>query len=322
MKMKYRDRVHPELLEIYDASPDLVVDDNFASSLRKYIEDDFEANGLPTSEDVEVSEQYITGKNGIKDIGVRIYKPVNNNEIQPCLLWIHGGGYIAGFPKMNEGLCIRFVTEAKCVVVSVDYHLAPEYQYPTQIEDCYSALQWIYDNAGELNIDRECIAVAGASAGGGLTAALSLLARDRGGPKLIFQMPIYPMIDNRCDAPSSLEMQDRIAWNGDGNKFAWSLYLGDMVNADDVPPYAAAARAADYKGLPATFTWIGELHPLRDETIEYVARLSHAGVPVEFHLYPGCYHSSEASAVRTRIGDLVTDGVIDALARAFHPFKP
>jgi len=312
--MNYRDRLHPDLLELYDSSPDHVLD--YPNYIRKAMEEEYERAGLPASEDVDVSERYARGKDGA-DICVRLYRPADNNDIRPGLLWIHGGGYISGFVRLNEGLCIRFVTETGCSVASVEYRLAPEHPYPVPLEDCYSALEWLYENAEELHIDKERIAVAGNSAGGGLTAALTLLARDRGGPKLFFQAPLYPMIDDRCDTPSCVEMQDRKAWFGEGNERAWSLYLGDM-NKEEVPLYAAPARALDYTGLPPTYTFIGDLDPLRDETIEYVARLSKDGVPVEFHLYPGCFHGFDVDVVRTDIGDRALSGFIDALTRAFE----
>ena len=314
--MNYRDRVHPDLLEMYDAGAELELD--FPGYLRKMMKDEYEITGLPVSDEVEVSEKYIAGKDG-EDIYIRIYRPVNEEKIRPALLWIHGGGYIGGFIKKDEGLCIRFVTEARCVVVSVEYRLAPEYPYPIPLEDCYSALEWLYENSKEIGADREHIAVAGNSAGGGLTAALSLLARDRGGPKIFFQAPLYPMIDDRCDTPSCVEMQDRKAWFGECNALAWSMYLGDATG-EGVPAYAAPARAEDFAGLPETYTFIGDLDPFRDETIEYVARLSKAAVPVEFHLYPGCFHGFDVSIIRTEIGDRALSGFIDALARAFRKY--
>ena len=315
MGMNYRNRVHPDLLEMYDSAPEFEM--NFPDFVRKLMEDEYEMTGLPVSEDIDVSERYIAGKNGKEDIYIRIYKPVGSKDILPGFLWIHGGGYIAGLVKKDEGLCIRFVKDAKCVVVSVEYHLAPEYQYPVPLEDCYSALQWMHDNAEELNIDIDRIAVGGNSAGGGLTAGLSLLARDRGGPHIIFQMPLYPMIDDRCNSPSCIEIQDKKAWFGECNKLAWSLYLGD-IDGEAVPAYAAPARAEDYTDLPATYTFIGDLDPFRDETIEYVARLSRAGVSVEFHLYPGCFHGFDVSSLRTEVGDRALSGFVDALTRALN----
>jgi len=302
--MNYRNRVHPDLIEMYDSAPDMQFDD-FPGYVRKMMEEEYDVAGPVSSENIEISEQG----------NLRIYQPVNNENKLPALLWIHGGGYIGGFAKKDDWLCIRFAEEAKCVVVSVDYQLAPESVFPTQIEECYYALQWLYDNAEDLNVDRGRIAVAGNSAGGGLTAGLTLLARDRGGPRIVFQMPLYPMIDDRCDSPSCVEMQDRKAWSGDSNKIAWAIYLGDS----DVSPYAAAIRAEDFSNLPATYTCIGDLDPFRDEVIEYVAKLSREGVPVEFHLYPGCFHGFEVSPVRTEIGDIALSEYINALARALNP---
>jgi len=309
MTTNYRDRVHPDLLEMYDMCPGFDLND-LPGCIRQMMDDEYEMTGLPADEEVEVTERYIE-----EGVYLRVYKPVNSSEVLPALLWIHGGGYLGGFIKKDEGLCIRFVKEARCVVVSVEYRLAPEYKYPVALEDCYSALKWMHDNAEELGADKDRIAIAGNSAGGGLTAALSLLARDRGGPEVMFQMPLYPMIDDRCDTPSCIEIQDSKSWFGECNKLAWSLYLGDL---EDVPQYAAPARAEDYAGLPPTYTIIGDLDPFRDETIEYVARLSRAGVPVEFHLYPGCFHGFDVSVLRTGIGDRALDGFVDALVRAFR----
>ena len=125
------------------------------------------------------------------------------------------------------------------------------------------------------------------------------------------------MIDNRCNTSSCKEMQDGKFWCYEANKLAWSQYLGD-IGAEEVPPYAAPSRASDYSNLPPTYTCIGDLDPFRDETIEYVANLSRAGVPVEFHLYPGCFHGFDVSIIRSEIGDRAQSEFVDALARAFR----
>jgi len=311
--MNYRDRIHPDLLELYDSGADFQFD--FPDFVRNFLEEEFKTIGLPKCDSVQVTEQYISGKNGENDIYIRIYRP-SDSGIKPGLLWIHGGGYIGGLIKRDEGLCIRFANEAKCCVVSVEYHLAPEYPFPRPLDDCYSALTWFYNNAAELNVDKTRIAVAGNSAGGGLTAALSLYARDHGGPPIFFQMPLYPMIDDRCNSPSCIEMQDLRSWSYQANKIAWSMYLGN--NTGNVSQYAAPARADDYSNLPPTYTCIGDLDPFRDETIEYVAMLSRAQVPVEFHLYPGCFHGFDVSIVRTEIGDIAQTGYVEALAKALR----
>ena len=160
------------------------------------------------------------------------------------------------------------------------------------------------------------MAVAGPSAGGGLTAALSLLARDRGGPAICFQMPLYPMLDDRNTLPSTMEITYPKIWNRQNNIVAWNMYLGGKT--DDVSPYAAPARAENLAGLPPTYTCIGQLDLFRDETIEYVARLAQLGVDVEFHLYPGGYHAFEVVAWDAEVSVRARNDYVRALVEAFN----
>lgn len=209
--------------------------------------------------------------------------------------------------------------DANCIVVSVDYRLAPENPYPAAIDDCYAALKWMADAAVELNIDIQKIAIAGASAGGGLTAALSLMARDNGGPAIYFQMPLYPMIDDRNITPSSHEITANSAlWNRARNIAGWSMYLGEHASGE-ISPYAAPSRAENYAGLPPTYTCVGQLDPFRDETIECVARLAQAGVDVEFNLYPGCIHGFDIIVPQAEISQRAVKGYVNALKRALNP---
>lgn len=258
------------------------------------------------------------------ELKVKIYEPVNRTSTAlPALLWIHGGGYVLGNPDIDDGLCEQFVLVANCVVVSIDYRLAPQFQYPAALEDCYAGLKWMVAQAEELNIDTLKIAIAGTSAGGGLTAALTLLARDRGGPEIAFQMPLCPMIDDRNITPSSFEINKENfpkLWNREQNQLAWSMYLGD-ITSDEVPPYAAPIRAGDLTGLPPAYTFVGELDLFRDETIEYVNRLVQANVPVEFHLYPGCFHGFEKIFNDTQISKQARNEYINTLARALNSHK-
>ena len=311
--LKYRPIVNPELKQVLEESPKIELRDlELARSQPR----------LP----VEKSPFVLTTTRFIKrsdsDLMVKIYEPINKPQTKlPGLLWIHGGGYILGHPDSDDVLCETFVLDVNCKVVSVDYRLAPEDPYPAAIEDCYDALKWMADNAEELNIDRSRIAIAGASAGGGLTAALALLARDRGGPEIAFQMPLYPMIDDRNITKSSNQInKDNFptVWHREVNQRAWKMYLGNNAS-DDIPYYAAPARATDLSGLPPTYTCVGELDPFRDETLEYVARLAQAGVPVEFHLYPGCFHGFDLSPAKPEIGVRAQKEYISALARALHP---
>ncbi|AST90820.1 MULTISPECIES: alpha/beta hydrolase [Sutcliffiella] len=297
-----KNRIDPELRAMLDIFPPLNLDD--VQATRKAMEDAAQLTELPVDEEVVVSNRMVPGPEDNPYVRVRIYEPKEKTEKLPGLLWIHGGGYVLGAPEGDDLLCQRFVKEANCVVVSVDYRLAPEHPYPAPLEDCYAALQWFAKKVDELGVDASRIGVGGQSAGGGLTAALALLARDRNGPELCFQMPLYPMIDDKNNSPSSLEITGNLIWNHDLNEKGWSMYLNGKNGKDDVPAHAAPSRATDLTNLPYTYTCVGQLDPFRDETLDYVKRLCQAGVDVEFHLYPGAYHGFEtlnpAAAVSQR----------------------
>lgn len=251
------------------------------------------------------------------------YRPAASaGQTLPAMLWCHGGGYVAGDIDCDDPLCEQFAVDAQCCVFTVDYRLAPQFPYPAGLSDCYAALEWIAANAGALCIDPARLAVAGGSAGGGMSAALALLARDRGGPALCFQMPLYPMLDDRNCTPSSHEITEQTfpcAWNRKNNLYAWSCYLKDLHAAyQDIPAYAAPTRAADLHGLPPAFVCIGTLDLFRDEAIDYVTRLAQADVPVEFHLYPGCFHGFESVYTPTAVGKRCRAEYVDAMRRALH----
>jgi len=171
--------------------------------------------------------------------------------------------------------------------------LAPENPHPAPVEDCYAGLVWTTVHAGELGIDATRLAVGGGSAGGGLAAGTALLARDRGGPALCYQMLIYPMLDDRNTTPSSYEITDVGIWDRATNLNGWQALLGDQAGTEGVSPYAAPARATDLAGLPAAYLDVGTADLFRDEDIDYAQRLMQAGVPVELHVYPGAYHAFE-----------------------------
>lgn len=309
--MSYEEKVLAELLPMlnsniqFDLSKDLEMARNLTLPLLEK-----NAHVLTTTRTIKGTES---------ELQVKIYEPMDRqNEKLPAVFWIHGGGYVLGNPDGDDGLCECFVTEVNCVVVSVDYRLAPEHPYPAAIEDCYAALKWTVENGEVLKIDTSRIAIAGASAGGGLTAALVLMARDRGEIEIAFQMPLYPMIDDRNITPSSYEINEENlpkAWNREANKIAWEMYLGSNP-PDEISYYAAPARAEDLTGLPPAYTCVGQLDPFRDETLEYVARLAQAGVPVEFHLYPGCFHGFDSIFNNSEISRKARNEYIKALAQA------
>ncbi len=289
--MKSEHDILPELQGFIAASPIVDLED---------LPQDLELPPLDQTpcKEVTCSEEWIPAQE--RQIRVLRYSPVHQEkERTAALLWIHGGGYFAGAPEADAPLCRQFVLEAGVEVIAVDYRLAPKHPYPAGLEDCYAALRWMEEEAANLCIDPGRIAVAGVSAGGGLTAALTLLARDRGGPKIAFQMPLYPMLDDTGGTPSAHEITRENfphVWNRSHNQTAWRWYLGERCGGDTVPVYAAPYRAQSLAGLPPAYTCIGSLDLFRDETIDYVARLSRADVPVEFHLYPGCYHAFEVAS--------------------------
>ncbi|WP_421924796.1 alpha/beta hydrolase [Paenibacillus luteus] len=266
------------------------------------------------ADDVRETDLFITGAGG-QGMLVKSYEPAERTEedLLSAVLWIHGGGYILGHPEAEGALCEQFVQNAGCVVFAPDYRLAPEHPYPAALEDCYTLLCHIVSDAAEYRIDASRIAVGGGSAGGGLAAALALLARDRGGPALCFQMPLYPMLDDRNEAPSTHEDMDPAVWNRENNKAAWRMYLGESGEGS---PYSAPSRATDLNGLPPAYLCVGQMDLFRDESISYAARLAQAGVDVELHVHPGCYHASELFIPDTQISRRIRLEYVDAMVRA------
>lgn len=274
---------------------------------------------LPKDEAVHVYDVYIPRAGDSEALRLRIYKPVQAEESLPGIYWIHGGGFLFGVPEQDEAQSIRFAKDVGAVVVSVDYRLAPKYPYPAAIDDSYAGLKWFFDNAAALGVDHRRIAVAGASAGGNLCAAVALMARDKGEIRPVFQMPLYPMLDDRMDSPASREVMDMRVWNNVSNVFAWKAYIGDAVGTDKATPYMAPARAENLSGLPPAYICVSTLDPFRDDTIRYAQRLAQAGVPVEFHLYPRAYHAFEAIAKGTAYSERAIDEYVRVLNEALHP---
>jgi acetyl esterase/lipase len=245
------------------------------------------ANAVPPPPvgEVESSDHEIPGR----PVVVRVHRPVGLEGALPCVYSIHGGGYVLGSYEMDDARFARWSPLLGCVGVSVEYRLAPEFPYPVPLEDCYAGLQWVHDNHAELGVDPDCIGIAGVSAGGGLAAALALLARERGGPRIAFQLLECPMVDDRQVTPSSC-LEGLAVWNRHSNEYGWRAYLGDLYGTDDIPATAAPARATDLSGLPPAFVAVGGADGFRDENVDYALRLAQAGVPTELHVYPGAPH--------------------------------
>lgn len=243
---------------------------------------------------VVLQDRTIEGPEGDPDIGIRVYTPEAQAGTAPCILHIHGGGFVVGNLDSEMGSCLNLARQLGVVVVSVDYRLSPETPFPGGLEDCYAALVWTHNNSSELNIDADRIAVLGMSAGGGLGAATALLARERGGPGICFQFLGIPELDDRLETPSMQTFHDTPMWSRPNAELSWDAYLGEAWSRgdSDVPALAAPAREDNLAGLPPAYVSTMEFDPLRDEGIIYALKLLQAGVPTELHSFPGTFHGS------------------------------
>ena len=267
---------------------------------------------------IQYSEEWIERNDGTK-LRICIFMPAYAKETGPGILWFHGGGYAIGSPERAKGVAKKFMEVSDCVLFSPEYRLSVDAPYPAALEDAYTALSWMKENAERFGIRSNQLMVGGDSAGGGLTAALSLYARDKGEVKIAFQMPLYPMLDDRMTSESAAENNAPV-WNSKSNYNAWKLYLGDLFESQDVPSYAAPSRATDYHNLPPTVTFVGELEPFRDETIQYVENLRRAGVPVEFEVYKGCYHAFEQICPSAEVSKKAMTFILGAYEHAVNHY--
>ena len=259
---------------------------------------------------VEWQERVIEGPDA--PIKLRIYRPRDGQGALGCIYHIHGGGFIGGNIAEIEFLHRPLSAELGCVIVTVDYRLAPETSFPGNIEDCYAGLAWTFANARELGIDPARIGVMGESAGGGLAAALALLTRDRGDYDLAFQHLIYPMLDDRTCVTEPNPFAGEYIWHRANNRFGWTSLLGHEPGGADVSPYAAPARATALEGLPPTFIGTASLDLFVDEDVSYATRLIRAGVPTELHVWPGAFHGFDILP-GTRVSDAARRASVDAL---------
>jgi acetyl esterase/lipase len=260
----------------------------------------------------------IPGPKGCPDVGIRIYRPEKISGILPSLLWIHGGGYMLGEIDQEDLTAKKFALEGGCVVVSVEYRLAPEHPYPAPLDDCYAALKWLSTHANEVSVDRSRIAIGGASAGGGLAAGLAILACDRAEVEIVFQLLIYPMINDSNVAPASDTLPDTLFWTRENNLIGWRSYLGGEPGSEGVSCYAAAYRATNLEGLPAAYIAVGDLDLFAKEDIEYAWKLIEAGVPTELHVYPGGCHAFDMLVPDSEFSQRFTADIYQALKRALY----
>lgn len=306
-------RFDPELAAVIPAIPAFAFDD--VEAARAGLEElSAQARQHVDTGGVAIEDRLVPAVGG-HDIPVRVYRPRDRSEPIPGVLYIHGGGFAVGSVESEHAGAVLLARSADTVVVSVDYRLAPEHPFPAGLDDCYDSLTWMKDSADELGVDTDRLAVFGNSAGGGLAAALALLARDRGGPALCFQYLGIPELDDRLETVSMQTFVDTPMWNRPNAVISWQFYLGD--DRSDVSPYAAPARATDLSDLPPAYISTMEFDPLRDEGLSYGLRLLQAGVTVELHQFPGTFHGSAlvftaATSVRQSAESM------DVMRRALH----
>ncbi|WP_317446658.1 alpha/beta hydrolase [Streptomyces collinus] len=246
----------------------------------------------------EAEDRTVPGPRGAPDVSLLICRPVDADPAVPLpvIYHVHGGGMILGNNRAGVDGPLAWARELGAVVVSVEYRLAPEHPHPAPVEDAYAGLLWTAAHAGEFGGDPDRIVLAGSSAGGGLTAALALLARDRQGPPLIGQLLMCPMLDDRNETVSSHQMAGVGVWDRTANETAWTALLGDRRGGPDVSPYAAPARASDLSGLPPAFLDVGSAETFRDEVVDYATRIWQSGGVAELHVWPGGFHGFDGFA--------------------------
>ncbi|QFZ21216.1 alpha/beta hydrolase [Saccharothrix syringae] len=248
-----------------------------------------------------VTDRHVPGPDG--DLPVRVYRPTDGTDPLPTLVYLFGGGWALGSVDTSDGICRALANAVPCQVITVGYRLAPEHRFPAAVHDCYAAVSWIAANAAELGVDPGRLAIAGDSAGGNLAAAVTLLARERGGPALVAQVLVYPNTDYRGETGSMRANDDPALFNNRSVAWYWAHYLADPEDGRN--PLVSPLLAEDLSGLPPALVITAEHDPLRDEGEQYAERLREAGVPVVASRYPGMVH-----------GFFAMTGALDAAHRA------
>jgi acetyl esterase len=275
-----------------------------------------EGTSSPLSDvELEIEDLVVSSSDEQKTvIPVRIYRSRNAANPSSVLLYLHGGGFFCGDLFSEQLQCVQYALNARCAVVCVAYRLAPENPFPAGLNDCYRTLEFLWEHSQELKLDRNLIAVGGSSAGANLAAAVALLARDRMGPKICFQLLLIPVLDDRLETDSAVQFTDTPGFARSEAEVMWRWYLGE--NRRDVSPYASPARANDLSNLPVSYILCAGLDPLRDEGLRYANRLAESGVAVELHLVPSIPHGF-ASIPSAAVSERLLNEQVDVLRGAF-----
>lgn len=267
--------------------------------------------------DVPVTEQVIPGPNGGPEVKLFVINAKAGTS-RPGILHTHGGGFILGTAATDVPRLQAMARELDCVIVTVEYRLAPETSYEGSIEDNYAGLRWMYGNAAQLGLDPTRIAVSGESAGGGHAALLAITARDRGEIPIAFQALVYPMLDDRTGGATPVPPHiATVGWSASENQYGWKAFLGQQPGTATVPARAVPARTPSLAGLPPAFIQVGGVDLFVSEDIEYARRLNEAGVPTELQVIPGGFHGFDQMAPDSPQAKQFTGAKIEALRRAF-----
>ena len=296
MNLKYEHKIADELVPSIEAFAGMLKPqdgETTEAALRRALTGMAQQVAVESSEDLQVENRSFKNSDGL-DIQLRVFTPQKMGDKLPGLYWMHGGGTISGLPEQEDSMLYQMALEIGCIIVSVNYRLAPENPYPKPINDCFEGLLHIVDQASSFNIDATRIAVGGASAGGLLSTSCAILARENGRPKLVHQSLTYPMLDHRGISQSSQQITDIGIWDTNRNLYAFNCYLKDVE--DDIPPLAVPNLVEDLSNLPSTYIAVGTMDCLRDECIEYAQKLAASGVITELHIYPGMTHAFEGLA--------------------------
>jgi acetyl esterase/lipase len=260
-------------------------------------------SGMLAKKDVSVAK--------VGSITVRMHQPSSIEQPLPALLWIHGGGYVLGSASQDDAICRHFSRSLGMVVASVEYRLAPKFRFPIPLHDCCEALSWLSRQA---IVDSTRIAVGGASAGGGLAAALVSLARERGDVTPAFQLLAYPMIDDRTGTRTDLDESNFRLWNNKSNRFGWQSYTGLPTGSNETPDLAAPARRLDLAGLPPAWIGVGTLDLFYDEDVAYSTRLREAGVECDLKVVEGAFHGFDLVQPKAGVSREFRNSQVNALA--------
>lgn len=262
---------------------------------------------------VDVEERVVPGPVGAPAVRLLICRPAAVATVRAAVLYIHGGGMVMGSARTGLEPLLDWLTELDVAIVSVDYRLAPEHRHPVPVEDCYAALEWTSAHLDELGAPAGSVLLAGGSAGGGLAAAVALLARDRGGPAVLGQVLMSPMLDHRSDLPSTFEVDGYAIWDRTSNLTGWAALLGDVVG--EVSPYASPACAGDLSGLPPAYIDVGSAEALRDEDVQFATRIWQVGGRAELHVWEGGFHGFDTLVPRAQLSVTARSRRIEWIAR-------